>query len=70
MSEFSNPERTAYVNRVIAEMSAIDGAYSTLRFLGYTPKQDTWKGYCKALGNKLADELRMIPSDNGSTLLV
>jgi hypothetical protein len=72
MAYFNNDDRnlsrqslSKYTERVVQEMHAIDAVYSTLRYLGYSPKQDTWKNYCAAFSRKLADELRHIPSDNG-----
>ena len=45
------------LDRVAVEFAAIDNAYSMLRYLGYSPKNDSWKAYCRALGSKLSDEL-------------
>lgn len=57
---------TNYVERAIAECQCIASAYSMLRYLGYSPKNDTWKSYCVALKDKLGDELNYhFPSNNG-----
>jgi hypothetical protein len=40
--------------RTELELRAIDSVYSELRYLGYRPKQDTWKAYCKAVNSKLS----------------
>lgn len=43
--------------RAELEVNCILSARSMLRYLGYSPKQDTWKAYCRAFGYKLHDEL-------------
>lgn len=46
--------------RTELELLAIDIAYDMIRYLGYRPKQDSWKSYCRALKNKLGDELEYV----------
>lgn len=43
--------------RTELELCAINSAYNMIRYLGYCPKQDSWKSYCKAVNDKLNDAL-------------
>ena len=43
--------------RAELEVNCILSAKSMLRYLNYSPKQDSWKAYCRAFGSKLDDEL-------------
>lgn len=56
----------AQLERTVQELAAIDNAYCMMRYLGYNPKQDTWKSYILGLNSKLGDELQYLPSSNGS----
>lgn len=42
------------MNRLDAELAAIDDAIAAVEFLGYTPRHDTWSGHCAALGRELS----------------
>jgi len=48
----------AEMDRLYMELRAIDDALSTMSYLGYTPKNDSWKDYCESFNWKLMDALK------------
>lgn len=46
------------MERLEMEFAAIDGAIAEMRYLGYSPKNDSWRSHCAAFGRKLADQMQ------------
>ena len=45
------------IDRLDMEFIAIDNAIAKMRYLGFSPRHDTFAGHCAAFGRMLSDEL-------------
>lgn len=55
----TNIKTESQLARTELELQALDRAYSMVRYLGFSPKHDSWKSYCYRLNKKIAEEIEV-----------